>query len=135
MSQYFLPSASRWLTFLLSHPTIKKFPTALNMTHVFGSTKLQYVSVLWMKISFIIVWHFIFDLISLTWWTSVAKICVILWYIEIEKSLSSRFVWVYRSSRSDVFCLKGVLRKSVKFTGKYLCQSLSFDKVVLVLYK
>ena len=34
-----------------------------------------------------------------------------------------------RSSRSEVFCKKGVLRNFAKFIGKRLCQSLFFDKV------
>ena len=33
------------------------------------------------------------------------------------------------SSRSEVFCKKGVLRNFTKFTGKHLCQSLFFNKV------
>ena len=33
-----------------------------------------------------------------------------------------------RSSRSDVFCKKGVLRYFTKFTGKHLCQSFFFNK-------
>ena len=35
----------------------------------------------------------------------------------------------YRSSRPDVFCKKSVLRSFAKFTGKYMCQSLFFNKV------
>ena len=38
----------------------------------------------------------------------------------------------YRSSRPEVFCKKGVLRNFAKFTGKYLCQSLFFNKVTSV---
>ena len=34
-----------------------------------------------------------------------------------------------RSSCSEVFCKKGVLRNFAKFTGKHLCQSLFFNKV------
>ena len=34
-----------------------------------------------------------------------------------------------RSSRQEVFCKKSVLRNFEKFTGKYLCQSLLFNKV------
>ena len=34
-----------------------------------------------------------------------------------------------RSSRLYVFCKKGVLRNFTKFTGKYLCQSLFFNKI------
>ena len=34
-----------------------------------------------------------------------------------------------RSSRSEVFCKKGVLRNFGKFTGKHLCQSLFLVKL------
>ena len=34
-----------------------------------------------------------------------------------------------RSSRMEVFCRKGVLRSSLNFTGKHLCQRLFFNKV------
>ena len=34
-----------------------------------------------------------------------------------------------RSSRPEVFCRKGVLKNFTTFTGKYLCQSLFFNKV------
>ena len=34
-----------------------------------------------------------------------------------------------RSSRTEVFCKKGVLRNFTKFTGKHLCPSLLFNKV------
>ena len=37
--------------------------------------------------------------------------------------------WKFRSSRSEVFCKKDVLRNFAKFTGKYLYQSLFFNKV------
>ena len=37
---------------------------------------------------------------------------------------------LFRSSFPEVFCKKGVLRNFAKFTGKYLCQSLFFNKVV-----
>ena len=36
---------------------------------------------------------------------------------------------VNKSSPPDVFCKKGVLRNFAEFTGKYLCQSLFFNKV------
>ena len=35
----------------------------------------------------------------------------------------------FRSSRHEVFCRKGVLTNFAKFTRKYLCQSLFFNKV------
>ena len=34
-----------------------------------------------------------------------------------------------RSSRSEVFCKKGVVRNFTKFTAKHLCESLVFNKV------
>ena len=37
--------------------------------------------------------------------------------------------WSCRSSSSEMFCRKGVLRNFAKFTGKHLCQSLFFKKV------
>ena len=36
---------------------------------------------------------------------------------------------IYRSSLLEVFCERGVLRNFAKFTGKHLCQRLSFNKV------
>ena len=36
---------------------------------------------------------------------------------------------LHRSSRSDVFCKKSVLRNFAKFTGKHLCQGIFFNKV------
>ena len=36
---------------------------------------------------------------------------------------------IYRSSCTEVFCKKGVLRNLAKFTGKHLCQILFFNKV------
>ena len=36
-----------------------------------------------------------------------------------------------RSSRPEVFCKKVVLRNFSKFTGKHLCQSLFFNKVLM----
>ena len=37
-----------------------------------------------------------------------------------------------RSSHPEVFFKKGVLRNFTKFTGKYLCQSLFFNKVLFI---
>ena len=38
---------------------------------------------------------------------------------------------IYRSSRPEVFCKKGVLRNFAKFTGKHLRQSLLFNNLQL----
>ena len=35
---------------------------------------------------------------------------------------------IFRSSRAEVFCKKGILKNFTKFTGKHLCQSLFFNK-------
>ena len=40
--------------------------------------------------------------------------------------------WCYRSSLSEVFCKKGILRNFAKITGKHLCQSLFIKKDTLV---
>ena len=38
-------------------------------------------------------------------------------------------VWSFRSTRPEVFCIKGVLKHFANFTGKHLRQSLFFNKV------
>ena len=43
--------------------------------------------------------------------------------------MAEPFVQIVRSSRPEVFCREGVLRKFAKFRGKHLCQSLFFNKV------
>ena len=43
--------------------------------------------------------------------------------------LMSGVVWLFRNSRPEMFCKKGVLRNFAKFIGKHLCQSLFFNKV------
>ena len=40
---------------------------------------------------------------------------------------------IFRSSRLEVFCKKGVLRYFTKFTRKHLCQRLFFNKVASLL--
>ena len=47
----------------------------------------------------------------------------------IRKIETLAFLCFSRSSRPEVFCKKGVLVNFAKFTGKYLCQSLFFNKV------
>ena len=48
---------------------------------------------------------------------------------EVKIIVDVEFHFLFRSSRPDVFCEKGVLRNFAKFTGKHLCQSLVFNKV------
>ena len=36
---------------------------------------------------------------------------------------------MFRSSRPEVFCKKGILKEFAKSTGKHLCQSLFLNKV------
>ena len=47
-------------------------------------------------------------------------------YINFRKAYLGSCQTFTRSSRPEVFCKKGVIRNFVKFTGKHLCQSLSF---------
>ena len=46
-----------------------------------------------------------------------------------ENKTAQLFKAIFRSSRSEVFWEKGVLRNFAEFTGKHLCQSLFFNKV------
>ena len=51
-------------------------------------------------------------------------------WVHRKKSSTFLLFWAEnRSSRSDVFCKKVILRSFAKFTGKQLCQSLFFNKV------
>ena len=43
--------------------------------------------------------------------------------------LATTAISLFRSSRPEVFCEKGILRIFTKFTGKRMCQSLFFNKV------
>ena len=45
------------------------------------------------------------------------------------KSYRNRYIGVFRSSQRKCSVKKGILRIFTKFTGKYLCQSLFFNKV------
>ena len=38
-------------------------------------------------------------------------------------------LFIDRSSRTKVFCKKGVFKNLAKFTGKHFCQSLFFNEV------
>ena len=54
--------------------------------------------------------------------------CCIMICREDFKTLSN----IYKSTRSEVFCKKGVLRNLTKFTGKHLCQSLFFKHKIII---
>ena len=52
---------------------------------------------------------------------------------QVQMSVSSAPKYLHlqcRSSRPKVFCKNGVSRNFTKFTGKHLCQSFFFNKVV-----
>ena len=52
--------------------------------------------------------------------------------IIIQSPYLHRSINLYRSSRPEVFCKRGVLRKFAKFTGKQLCQRLLFRPATLL---
>ena len=52
--------------------------------------------------------------------------------IIIQSPYLHRSINLYRSSRPEVFCKRGVLRKFAKFTGKQLCQRLLFRPTTLL---
>ena len=64
--------------------------------------------------------------ISIYFLTKIAR------YFGVFIFLLQRF---FRSSLSEVFCKKGVLRNFAKFTGKHLCQGLFFNKVATLIRK
>ena len=54
--------------------------------------------------------------------------------VQYSKKFRHNWTFYYdktllRSSRPEMFCKKGVLRNFAKFSGKYLCLSLFFNKV------
>ena len=53
---------------------------------------------------------------------------LLLFLKDIQESKEKATV-LYRSSRPEGFCKKGVLRNFAKFTGKHKCQSFFFNKV------
>ena len=55
-------------------------------------------------------------------------------YLSLKQSrlrtdIPSKYANMFRSSRLEVFCKKGVLRNFAKLIGKHLCQSLFLNKV------
>ena len=57
-------------------------------------------------------------------------ICAFTFYCNRTRMIFCTVLLIlFRSSRSEVFCQKGILRNFAKFAGKHLCQSLLFHKV------
>ena len=54
-------------------------------------------------------------------------------YIKLSECFPARYSdyvsRIFKSSRPEMFCKKGILRNSTEFTGKHLCRSLFFNKV------
>ena len=51
-------------------------------------------------------------------------------FLKVLLSLSNNIICqILIQKQSELFCKKGVLRNSAKFTEKHLCQSLAFNKV------
>ena len=66
--------------------------------------------------------------------SDLPKLEWVIWRVEANFSPFQllnmlRLIIIYRSSRPEVLCKKGVLRNFTKFTGKHLCQNLFFNKV------
>ena len=51
------------------------------------------------------------------------------WNMSFSGSCYCKYPFLNLGSRLEVFCEKGVLRNSTKFTGMQLCQSLCFNEV------
>ena len=68
-------------------------------------------------------------------WSIAHKTLVSVYLIHRLCSCHFHLMRFSRSSRREVFCKKGVLRNFRKFTGKYLCQSLFFNKVAGMMLK
>ena len=69
----------------------------------------------------------------LSWWKSSFGYCPLVW-ICCDRSRNNRIIYLHeralsRSSHQRCSLKKGVLRNFAKLTGKFLCQSLFFNKV------
>ena len=51
-------------------------------------------------------------------------------WIRKYQTILRLVAFTFRSSLLEMFCKKGALKNFAKFTGKHLCQSLIFNKVV-----
>ena len=52
-------------------------------------------------------------------------------YLKTKKQIWNYKIDRYRSSRSEVFCKKGVFKNVTKFTRKHLYQRFFFNKVAM----
>ena len=68
-------------------------------------------------------------------WSIAHKTLVPVYLIRRLCSCHFHLIGFSRSSRRELFCKKGVLRNFRKFTGKYLCQSLFYNKVAGMMLK
>ena len=116
----------------------------LRLIHSFRRHSEQPSLLLWVDIPIIKNLVFIFD-----WRASLFKMIASFWKILLllakciysfsHHNLALLTVThhrsLYRGSRPEVFCKKGVLRNFAKFKGKYLCQSLFFNKVATLFKK
>ena len=57
-------------------------------------------------------------------------ICISVPLITLKISISSFYMVKNQKQPPEVFCKKGVLKTFAKLTGKHLCQSLFFNKVI-----
>ena len=53
----------------------------------------------------------------------------------LNPAINTRVISIFKSSRPELFCEKGVVRNFTKFTWKHLCQSLLFNKVAGVFHR
>ena len=54
---------------------------------------------------------------------------IYIFYTFSNNSVRYHLNYTFQKQPPEVFCEKGVLRNFIKFSGKYLCQSLFFNKV------
>ena len=64
-----------------------------------------------------------------SWWNCTFFVTCLIGIFPLLNYQSSKWSGKHSSSRPEEFCKKGVLGNFAKFTGKYLCQRLFFNKV------
>ena len=67
----------------------------------------------------------LYNLVQTSGWDVIISLRAWVW-CRCQNRVEKTFI--FRSSRPDVFCKKGVLRNLAKFIGKHLCQGLFFNK-------